>query len=64
VEVTIEVRRQGPLLVRGPFTLVGHGGGPFDVLCRCGGYAGGPFCDGDHESGFDGTCPRQRRRSS
>jgi CDGSH-type Zn-finger protein len=63
VEVTIEVRRHGPVLVRGPFTLVDHEGVPVEVLCRCGGSADEPFCDGTHESGFDATCARQRRSS-
>jgi CDGSH iron-sulfur domain-containing protein 3 len=65
VEVTIKVRRDGPLLVRGPVTLVDSEGVPFEVdddfvLCRCGGSADKPFCDGTHKNGFDGTCARQR----
>jgi CDGSH-type Zn-finger protein len=68
VEVTIKVRRDGPLLVRGPVTLVDSEGVPFEVdedfvLCRCGGSADKPFCDGTHKRGFDGTCSRQRRSS-
>jgi CDGSH iron-sulfur domain-containing protein 3 len=61
--VTIKVRRDGPLLVRGPFRLVDHEGRAFEVgddvvLCRCGGSATKPFCDGSHRGGFDGTCAR------
>jgi CDGSH-type Zn-finger protein len=69
VEVTIKVRRDGPLLVRGPVTLIDHEGEPFEVeedfvLCRCGGSAEKPFCDGTHKRGFDGTCFRQQQRRS
>ena len=69
MEVTIKVRRDGPLLVRGPVTLIDHEGVPFEVeedivLCRCGGSADKPFCDGTHKGGFDGTCARQRRSPS
>lgn len=65
--VTIKVREHGPLLVRGPFRLVDHEGGEWEVgedvvLCRCGGSADKPFCDGAHRSGFDGTCARQADR--
>ena len=64
-EVTIKVRKDGPLLVRGPVTLVDHEGRPFvtdgdDVaLCRCGWSERKPFCDGTHRRGFDGTCRRE-----
>jgi CDGSH-type Zn-finger protein len=53
-EVTIKVRRDGPLLVTGPFTLVDGDGTeiPVDggdvVLCRCGRSADKPFCDRSH----------------
>jgi CDGSH iron-sulfur domain-containing protein 3 len=65
-EVTIKVRENGPLLVKGRFRLVDHEGRAFDVaddvvLCRCGGSADKPFCDGAHKQGFDGTCARQPR---
>jgi CDGSH iron-sulfur domain-containing protein 3 len=66
VEVTIKVRKDGPLLVRGPITLIDHEGVPFEVagddvvLCRCGRSADKPFCDASHKAGFDGTCARQR----
>jgi hypothetical protein len=49
----------GPLLVRGPLELVGADGVPVPVrrrtvaLCRCGGTATPPWCDGTHKvNGF------------
>ena len=65
-EVTIKVRRDGPLKVSGPVRLVDHDGraitaaGDDLVLCRCGRSAVKPFCDGSHRLGFDGTpgCPQ------
>jgi CDGSH-type Zn-finger protein len=54
-DVTITVRASGPYLVRGPIELRDAEGnvldlGPRDdvVLCRCGGSATKPFCDGTH----------------
>ena len=53
--VTITPYRDGPLLVRGPVTLVGPDGAPIDcdretiALCRCGRSALKPFCDGTHK---------------
>lgn len=46
--------RDGPLLVRGPFTLVDQDGDEITVdrevvaLCRCGHSRQRPFCDGTH----------------
>jgi CDGSH-type Zn-finger protein len=64
--VRIKVRENGPLLVTGPVELFDHEGNPFPTegpniaLCRCGGSARKPFCDGTHRgNGFDGTCVRQ-----
>jgi CDGSH-type Zn-finger protein len=66
-EVSIRVRRNGPLLVRGPVELTDHEGrtlrlegkdaeGEDIALCRCGRSARKPFCDGTHRSTeFDGT---------
>ncbi|UZN05227.1 CDGSH iron-sulfur domain-containing protein [Cellulomonas sp. S1-8] len=49
----------GPLLVRGPIELVGPDGEPVPTrrrtvaLCRCGGTAAPPWCDGTHKvNGF------------
>jgi CDGSH-type Zn-finger protein len=60
-DVTIKVRRDGPYLVTGPFTLVDADGDEFQLpagsgvaLCRCGGSTTKPFCDGTHsKTGFD-----------
>jgi CDGSH-type Zn-finger protein len=47
--------RDGPLLVRGPFTLQDQDGGEIAVgrrtvaLCRCGKSRLRPFCDGTHK---------------
>ena len=47
--------RDGPLLVRGPFTLEDMHGRPIEVgretvaLCRCGKSRIRPFCDGTHK---------------
>ena len=44
----------GPILVRGPVEISGPRGGRADgasgALCRCGGSANKPFCDGTHKS--------------
>jgi CDGSH-type Zn-finger protein len=53
--VTITPYRDGPLLVRGPFRLVGSDGHPIPcdretiALCRCGRSSLKPFCDGTHK---------------
>ena len=61
---TITARTNGPLLVEGDLTLVDQNGkaytpsGPKFALCRCGGSANKPFCDGTHsKNGF--VCPAQ-----
>jgi CDGSH-type Zn-finger protein len=47
--------RDGPLLVRGPFTLTDQEGKAIEVhqgtiaLCRCGRSRRKPFCDGMHK---------------
>lgn len=52
--VTITPYRDGPLLVRGPFTILDQGGNEIAVdrdtvaLCRCGHSRIRPFCDGTH----------------
>ena len=53
--VTITTYRDGPLLVRGPFTIVDQDGNEIEVgrktvaLCRCGKSRARPFCDGTHQ---------------
>jgi CDGSH-type Zn-finger protein len=48
--------RDGPLLVRGPFTLTDQDGTEIEVhnrtiaLCRCGRSRRKPFCDGTHKA--------------
>lgn len=60
-EVRITVRQNGPYHVRGRVVLVDHEGNeiPYEGeeiwLCRCGGSAKKPFCDGTHKRiGFRG----------
>jgi CDGSH-type Zn-finger protein len=51
----ITAYENGPLLVRGDFTLIGPDGELIDArrgvvaLCRCGHSAIKPFCDGTHK---------------
>jgi len=53
--VVITPYRDGPLLVRGPFTLRDQDGNEIRVqretvaLCRCGRSRIRPFCDGSHK---------------
>jgi CDGSH-type Zn-finger protein len=52
-KVTIEVRRNGPLIVSGPVELKDTDGKLYPVedrmaLCRCGASTTKPFCDGTH----------------
>ena len=55
--VTITVRDHGNLRVVGPITVLDGEGNAFEVeagkpvfLCRCGGSATKPFCDGTHRT--------------
>jgi CDGSH-type Zn-finger protein len=54
--VTITPYRDGPLLVRGPFTIVDQDGEEIEVdrgvvaLCRCGKSRMKPFCDSTHKA--------------
>ncbi len=55
--VLIICRKDGPLLVRGPLTVVASDGGRAQgmkgALCRCGASSTKPFCDGTHrDAGF------------
>jgi CDGSH-type Zn-finger protein len=53
---TITPYRDGPLLVRGPFTLTDQDGNEIELarrtvaLCRCGRSRLRPFCDGTHKT--------------
>ena len=55
-EARITPYRNGPYLVRGPFTLVDQDGNEIEVkrrvvaLCRCGRSRIRPFCDGTHKT--------------
>ena len=58
-KVSITLCANGPLLVRGDFEIKDVHGNPVDArrgtvaLCRCGGSAIKPFCDGTHKvNGF------------
>jgi CDGSH-type Zn-finger protein len=48
--------RNGPYLIRGPFTMVDQEGNEIEVrrrvvaLCRCGRSQTRPFCDGTHKA--------------
>ena len=54
-DVVITPYRDGPLLVRGPFTLRDQDGNEIAIgrktvaLCRCGKSRNRPFCDGTHQ---------------
>ena len=54
-DVIITPYRDGPLIVRGPFTLQDQDGNVIDAgretvaLCRCGKSRIRPFCDGTHK---------------
>jgi uncharacterized Fe-S cluster protein YjdI len=52
-ETTVDPRPNGPLFLRGHLRIVGEGGELIRedtrvALCRCGGSANKPFCDGTH----------------
>ena len=53
---TVRVRENGPLAFRAALTIDGHAAGFRATLCRCGGSAHKPYCDGSHASaGFTAT---------
>ena len=64
-DTTITVRSNGPYLVQGPIELRDAEGNVLDTagkkavaLCRCGGSANKPFCDGTHgRNDFQGDSP-------
>ncbi len=55
-QTTITPYRDGPYLVRGPFSIVDQDGKEIEVkrrivaLCRCGRSQMRPFCDGTHKA--------------
>ncbi len=66
---SVTVYEDGPLIVRGPFSLRDMDGMPIDpgrdtvALCRCGLSALKPFCDGSHRPGrFSASAKDERRR--
>jgi CDGSH-type Zn-finger protein len=61
--------RNGPYLIRGPFTLVDQDGEEIEVrrrvvaLCRCGRSQTRPFCDGTHKAiGFEAESGAHKAR--
>ena len=62
-ETTILCANNGPLRISGDFVIKDAQGNAFDLsgrdtisLCRCGGSANKPFCDGTHNrNGFQST---------
>ena len=53
--VAIQLKKNGPYLVRGVKTLLDAEGNSIEVrevysLCRCGGSKRKPFCDGTHKT--------------
>ena len=64
---TIKVRQNGPYLVEGDdVTMVDWNGASYEIakrpfaLCRCGGSAVRPFCDGTHSNGCRQVAECQR----
>lgn len=63
----IELRPDGPILVRNLPRLIGPRGAlevtEVVALCRCGGSENKPYCDGSHKrNGFSATCPAARAK--
>lgn len=64
--VNIRIKNNGPLLVEGEFKLFDAEGNEVPIkkaaLCRCGGSATKPFCDGAHSKiGFQGAIEAVRK---
>ena len=62
-DVTIQVRDNGPYLIRGGATVTDADGNTFETqdviaLCRCGHSSTKPFCDAAHKSNNFESCPR------
>ena len=60
-DVIITPRKNGPYMVQGTLQLLDAEGNKVELkddpifLCRCGGSANKPFCDGTHKNnGFEG----------
>ncbi len=60
-ETTIQVLKNGPLVVKGPVKIMSAEGKPIEAtgeataLCRCGLSGAKPFCDGAHrKANFQG----------
>jgi len=57
---TFRIIENGPLEIKGNFTIVNHKGEDITLvtpayLCRCGNSSNKPFCDGSHrKTGFSG----------
>ncbi|GAC1361872.1 MAG: hypothetical protein NVSMB32_01500 [Actinomycetota bacterium] len=67
-DVRISTTPQGPYHVEGTVTLIGDDGteieGTDDMwLCRCGGSANKPFCDGTHNK-IGGFAPAEAAREA
>jgi CDGSH-type Zn-finger protein len=67
----VSVYEDGPLIVRGDFAITAQDGQPISAgrrtvaLCRCGGSAIKPFCDGTHtRTGFRAPGGAQRRHAA
>ena len=62
-DITISVRDNGPLLVKGGVTVTDADGNAYEVkdvvaLCRCGHSSNKPFCDGTHNAQSFQSAPR------
>lgn len=61
-DITIQVRDNGPYIIRGGAIVNDAEGKPYEVqdviaLCRCGLSNNKPFCDATHKSaGFESIC--------
>jgi CDGSH-type Zn-finger protein len=69
-EAVVTVYEDGPLVVRGRFTIAAQDGQPIPAgrrtvaLCRCGRSAIKPFCDGSHaRTGFRAPGGAQGKRA-
>jgi CDGSH-type Zn-finger protein len=69
-KVIVQLRENGPILIKGPITLVDHQGNVFDLtsekanvaLCRCSHSSRRPFCDGSHKA--HGFCAAELAQQS